>query len=201
MTIVGDAGVGKSRLVAEALAALDARVVRGRCLPYGEGITYWPVVEVVKQLEALPSEPVGGGRDPLAPGRVRRRRRAGTRSPGPSASCSRSRRRSSSSSTTSSGARRRSSTSSSRRRCSRPARRSCFCAWRAPSCVERRPSWPGALRLEPLARGRGRRADRRRGLRRAARADRPRRRRQPALHLRDARDGAPRTATSRCRRR
>jgi hypothetical protein len=33
-------------------------VVRGRCLPYGEGITYWPVVEVVKQLAALPSDPV-----------------------------------------------------------------------------------------------------------------------------------------------
>ena len=58
MTVVGDAGVGKSRLVAEALDAVEARVLRGRCLPYGEGITYWPVVEVVKQLEALPSDPV-----------------------------------------------------------------------------------------------------------------------------------------------
>ena len=57
VTIVGEAGLGKSRLVAEALAAIDARVVRGRCLPYGEGITYWPVVEVVKQLDALPSDP------------------------------------------------------------------------------------------------------------------------------------------------
>ena len=50
--------MGKSRLVAEALGAVEARVLRGRCLPYGEGITYWPVVEVVKQLEALPSDPV-----------------------------------------------------------------------------------------------------------------------------------------------
>ena len=57
VTVVGDAGVGKSRLVAEALDAVEARVVRGRCLPYGEGITYWPVVEVVKQLAALPSDP------------------------------------------------------------------------------------------------------------------------------------------------
>ena len=57
MTVVGDAGVGKSRLVAEALASIEARVVRGRCLPYGEGITYWPVVEVVKQLAALPTDP------------------------------------------------------------------------------------------------------------------------------------------------
>ena len=53
-TVVGDAGVGKSRLVAEALATIEARVVRGRCLPYGDGITYWPVVEVVKQLAAMP---------------------------------------------------------------------------------------------------------------------------------------------------
>jgi class 3 adenylate cyclase len=57
VTVVGEPGVGKSRLVAEALASLDARVVRGRCLPYGEGITYWPVVEVIKQLDALPSDP------------------------------------------------------------------------------------------------------------------------------------------------
>ena len=50
-TILGAAGVGKSRLVAEFLGSLeDTVVVRGRCLPYGEGITYWPVVEVVKQL-------------------------------------------------------------------------------------------------------------------------------------------------------
>jgi predicted ATPase len=55
-TVVGDPGVGKSRLVAEALAQVDARVVRGRCLSYGEGITYWPVVEVVKQLGVLPGD-------------------------------------------------------------------------------------------------------------------------------------------------
>ena len=58
VTVVGDAGVGKSRLVAEALAQLKSRVVRGRCLPYGDGITYWAVVEVVKQLAALPSDPI-----------------------------------------------------------------------------------------------------------------------------------------------
>ena len=52
VTVVGSAGVGKSRLVAEFLAAADATAVRGRCLSYGEGITYWPVVEVLKQLEA-----------------------------------------------------------------------------------------------------------------------------------------------------
>jgi len=56
VTVVGDAGVGKSRLVAEALASIETSVVRARCLPYGEGITYWPVVEVLKQLDLLPSE-------------------------------------------------------------------------------------------------------------------------------------------------
>jgi class 3 adenylate cyclase/tetratricopeptide (TPR) repeat protein len=50
-TLVGAAGVGKSRLVTEALSALTssgARVVRGRCLPYGRGITYWPLIEIVR---------------------------------------------------------------------------------------------------------------------------------------------------------
>ena len=58
VTVTGDAGVGKSRLVAEALDAVEGRVLRGRCLPYGDGITYWPVVEVATQLQALPSDPV-----------------------------------------------------------------------------------------------------------------------------------------------
>jgi class 3 adenylate cyclase/predicted ATPase len=49
-TLLGAAGVGKSRLVAEVLEELDATVVRGRCLSYGEGITYWPAVEAVKPL-------------------------------------------------------------------------------------------------------------------------------------------------------
>ena len=58
-TILGSAGVGKSRLVAEFLGSLDgALVVRGRCLPYGEGITYWPVVEVLKQLPPAETDPV-----------------------------------------------------------------------------------------------------------------------------------------------
>ncbi len=50
-TVLGPAGVGKSRLAAEFLGSLgDTAVLRGRCLPYGEGITYWPVVEVLKQI-------------------------------------------------------------------------------------------------------------------------------------------------------
>jgi len=54
-TVLGSAGVGKSRLAGEFLAALEVRVVRGRCLSYGEGITYWPVVEILKQLASLPA--------------------------------------------------------------------------------------------------------------------------------------------------
>ena len=50
VTVVGAPGVGKSRLVAEALARIADRatVLRSRCLPYGEGITYWPVRELVQ---------------------------------------------------------------------------------------------------------------------------------------------------------
>ena len=56
VTIVAEAGVGKSRLVAEALAQVDARLVRGRCVSYGEGITYWPAVEILKQLGVVPTD-------------------------------------------------------------------------------------------------------------------------------------------------
>ena len=48
-TIYGEPGVGKSRLANEFLAALEgATVLKGRCLPYGESITYWPLAEMVK---------------------------------------------------------------------------------------------------------------------------------------------------------
>jgi class 3 adenylate cyclase/tetratricopeptide (TPR) repeat protein len=53
VTVVGEPGVGKSRLVAELFAYVDARqdLIRwrqGRCLPYGEGITFWALGEIVK---------------------------------------------------------------------------------------------------------------------------------------------------------
>jgi class 3 adenylate cyclase/tetratricopeptide (TPR) repeat protein len=52
VTVLGPAGIGKSRLVRELLTASGERasVVVGRCLPYGEGITFWPLVEIVRQL-------------------------------------------------------------------------------------------------------------------------------------------------------
>ena len=110
------------------------------------------------------------------------------RSPGRSASCSRSRRRSSSSSTTSSGVSRPSSTSSRAWRCF-PRRSPILLV-----CMARPELAHASRRLarhsppRAAARGGGRRADLRAAVR-AAGANRPRRRRQPALPHRDARDG------------
>jgi class 3 adenylate cyclase/tetratricopeptide (TPR) repeat protein len=49
VTLIGDAGVGKTRLIEEFLGSIAERalVLRGRCLPYGEGITFWPIVGMV----------------------------------------------------------------------------------------------------------------------------------------------------------
>jgi class 3 adenylate cyclase/tetratricopeptide (TPR) repeat protein len=60
VVVLGPAGIGKSRLVAELEAGLRGRaaVLTGRCLPYGEGITFWPLGEIVRQL--------AGGGDPHA---------------------------------------------------------------------------------------------------------------------------------------
>jgi class 3 adenylate cyclase len=54
VTIYGDPGVGKSRLTAEFLAWSSSAesppvIVRGRCLPYGDGVTYWPLAEILKE--------------------------------------------------------------------------------------------------------------------------------------------------------
>jgi class 3 adenylate cyclase/tetratricopeptide (TPR) repeat protein len=50
VTVTGEAGVGKTRLIADfvAGAAEMAEVLRGRCLAYGDGITFWPLVEIVR---------------------------------------------------------------------------------------------------------------------------------------------------------
>jgi class 3 adenylate cyclase/tetratricopeptide (TPR) repeat protein len=56
VTVTGVAGIGKSRLLAQLLEDVgdDAAVVAGRCLPYGEGITYWPLAEIVRRLAGRP---------------------------------------------------------------------------------------------------------------------------------------------------
>jgi class 3 adenylate cyclase/tetratricopeptide (TPR) repeat protein len=66
-TVVGEPGVGKSRMVAELISRIGtrARVVRGTCLSYGEGITYWPVGQIAREL--------AGVRDEHSPAEVRRR--------------------------------------------------------------------------------------------------------------------------------
>jgi class 3 adenylate cyclase/tetratricopeptide (TPR) repeat protein len=68
VTLIGPPGIGKSRLAKALLEDVVERstVVTGRCLPYGEGITYYPIVEIVRRLaggssEAAISELVGGG--------------------------------------------------------------------------------------------------------------------------------------------
>src|SRR5438552_1884615 len=52
LTVIGDAGVGKTRLVSELLgeAGTYANVVAGRCLPYGDGITFSPLTELIRCL-------------------------------------------------------------------------------------------------------------------------------------------------------
>jgi class 3 adenylate cyclase/tetratricopeptide (TPR) repeat protein len=48
-TVMAPAGLGKSRLTGELLSRVGSRatVLQGRCLPYGEGITFWPIVSVL----------------------------------------------------------------------------------------------------------------------------------------------------------
>src|SRR5262249_35716063 len=50
VTVLGDAGIGKSRLVREFLSPLevDAKVLIGRCPAYGHGVTLWPLAEMLK---------------------------------------------------------------------------------------------------------------------------------------------------------
>ena len=55
VTVVGEAGVGKSRLIDELVGAVrdDVTFLRGRCLPYGDGITFWPLAEAVRQAAGI----------------------------------------------------------------------------------------------------------------------------------------------------
>jgi class 3 adenylate cyclase len=60
-TLIGVAGIGKSRLVAELVSMVpdSVAVLSGRCLSYGDGITFWPLAEIVHEL-------TGDGDDPRA---------------------------------------------------------------------------------------------------------------------------------------
>ena len=60
-TLVADAGVGKSRLTAEFLDRIAGRAVTlgGRCLPYGDGITFWPLAEALKTACGIVNEDTG----------------------------------------------------------------------------------------------------------------------------------------------
>jgi class 3 adenylate cyclase/tetratricopeptide (TPR) repeat protein len=50
VTVVGDAGAGKTRLVREVMdhVAQGGQVIAGRCLPYGHGITFWPLLMMIR---------------------------------------------------------------------------------------------------------------------------------------------------------
>ena len=58
VVVVGDAGVGKTRLVSDFIrrSAETATVLRGRCLAYGDGITFWPLLEVVRSAARIGEE-------------------------------------------------------------------------------------------------------------------------------------------------
>ncbi|MCW2767663.1 MAG: adenylate/guanylate cyclase [Nocardioides sp.] len=64
VTVLGAAGIGKSRLVADFVSRVGDRadVVGGRCVSYGQGITYWPVVQLLHQALGLS----GGESDEVA---------------------------------------------------------------------------------------------------------------------------------------
>jgi predicted ATPase/class 3 adenylate cyclase len=55
VTVVGEAGVGKSRLIDEFVRSVEAEAsfLRGRCLPYGDGITFWPLAEAFRQASGI----------------------------------------------------------------------------------------------------------------------------------------------------
>ena len=67
VTVLGEPGMGKSRLAAELLGSsgLAARLLVGRCLSYGEGITYWALGEIVRAAAGLEKD------DPAATARAK----------------------------------------------------------------------------------------------------------------------------------
>jgi class 3 adenylate cyclase/tetratricopeptide (TPR) repeat protein len=69
-TVVGPPGIGKSRLARELMERTQARVLVGRCLAYGEGITYWPLAEIVQQAGDVRSAVADAGDAELAALRI-----------------------------------------------------------------------------------------------------------------------------------
>ncbi len=68
-TIFGSPGMGKSRLVEELVGRVgnEATVVRGRCLSHGRGITFWPIIEIVRKAAGiLEDDPPGVARSKIA---------------------------------------------------------------------------------------------------------------------------------------
>jgi class 3 adenylate cyclase/tetratricopeptide (TPR) repeat protein len=66
-TVYGEPGVGKSRLVREFLAGAEGvTILAGRALPYGEGVTYWPLAEMVKAAAGISDDdPIETAREKL----------------------------------------------------------------------------------------------------------------------------------------
>lgn len=165
VTVVGEAGIGKTRLMRELLAPIreEARILVGRCVSYGEGATYLPIAEVVRQAVREPSlagiaevlegendaEHVAGRVAELTASQKDRRRRA--RPSGPcaaSSSPSRGSSLSSSSSTTSTGRSRRCSTSSN----TSPGGRRNRCSFSVPHVASSWRAVPrGAARRRPVS--------------------------------------------------
>ncbi|MDQ5874694.1 MAG: AAA family ATPase, partial [Actinomycetota bacterium] len=58
LTLLGDPGIGKSRIAAEFASSVQghATVLTGRCLSYGEGITYWAIKEVIREAAGIEAE-------------------------------------------------------------------------------------------------------------------------------------------------
>jgi class 3 adenylate cyclase/DNA-binding winged helix-turn-helix (wHTH) protein len=54
-TVLGAAGIGKSRLIEEFCRGVQdqATILKGRCLAYGDGITYWPIIEVIEDAAGI----------------------------------------------------------------------------------------------------------------------------------------------------
>ncbi len=61
LTVIGEAGVGKTRLIADfvAAASAEAAILHGRCLAYGDGITFWPLVEIVRGAAGIAEDDSG----------------------------------------------------------------------------------------------------------------------------------------------